>query len=216
VAAEPVASGGDAVEPMHAGAAGIELAAQAEAGELAGGPSKAGVSNTAALESPAPAMAAPQAAAAAGAQAAGPGSPIPLSTPVDSPDFSQALASQLTTLARNGVHEAELQLNPADMGPISVQITLDGSQAQIDFAAAHARTREVLEAAWPALAASLHGAGLTLGGGGVSDQRPGARGEGDASGGRGRQSMTGADDGVAASGRSVRIDAQRGLLDLYA
>lgn len=140
-------------------------------------------------------------------------------TPVTSPDFSQALASQLTTFARDGVQEAQLQLNPADMGPISVQITLDGSQAQIDFAATHARTREALEAAWPALAASLNSAGLTLGGGGVFEQRSGARdgdaqGTGAASGGRRVGEV--AEAGEPAARTTVRVDRHRGVLDLYA
>lgn len=147
-----------------------------------------------------------------------PGGPLPLSvaTPVNSPDFSQALATQLTTLARDGVHEAELQLNPADMGPIAVQIVIDGAQAQIDFTASHAGTRQALETSLPALAAALNGAGLTLSGGGVFEQRSGGR-EGAAdgerrAGGRSETIAIGAADGAA----SASPRAARGLLDLYA
>lgn len=147
-----------------------------------------------------------------------PGGSLPLSvaTPVNSPDFSQALATQLTTLARDGVHEAELQLNPADMGPIAVQIVIDGAQAQIDFTASNAGTRQALETSLPALAAALNGAGLTLSGGGVFEQRSGGR-EGAAdgerrAGGRSETIAIGAADGAA----SASPRAARGLLDLYA
>ena len=147
-----------------------------------------------------------------------PGGSLTLSvaTPVNSPDFSQALATQLTTLARDGVHEAELQLNPADMGPIAVQIVIDGAQAQIDFTASHAGTRQALETSLPALAAALNGAGLTLSGGGVFEQRSGGR-EGAAdgerrAGGRSETIAIGAADGAA----SASPRAARGLLDLYA
>lgn len=146
------------------------------------------------------------------------GAPLSLSvaTPVQSPDFSQALASQLTTLARGGVHEAELQLNPADMGPIAVQIVIDGAQAQIDFTASHAGTRQALESSLPALAAALNGAGLTLSGGGVFEQRSGGR-EGAADGERhaGGRSETIALGGIEGPA-GARPPAARGLLDLYA
>ncbi|WP_273282566.1 flagellar hook-length control protein FliK [Methylibium petroleiphilum] len=146
------------------------------------------------------------------------GAPLSLSvaTPVQSPDFSQALASQLTTLARGGVHEAELRLNPADMGPIAVQIVIDGAQAQIDFTASHAGTRQALETSLPALAAALNGAGLTLSGGGVFEQRSGGR-EGAADGERraGGRSETIALGGIEGPA-GARPPAARGLLDLYA
>jgi len=135
---------------------------------------------------------------------------------VDSAGFPQALASQLTTLARDGVHEATLQLNPAEMGPIAVKIVLDGAQAQIDFAAAHARTREAIESGLPSLAAALHGAGLTLAGGGVYEQHPGRDGEpSPGEGGRGGGPRAAADDDAPAAAAPRRV-AVRGLLDAYA
>jgi flagellar hook-length control protein FliK len=71
------------------------------------------------------------------------------------------------------VQTARLQLNPAEMGPISVQIALDGSAARVDFQADVAATREVIEASLPALAGALQDAGLTLAGGGVFQHAPG-------------------------------------------
>jgi flagellar hook-length control protein FliK len=150
------------------------------------------------------------------AAASGGAAPLLLSVPVDSAGFPQALASQLTTLARDGVHEATLQLNPAEMGPIAVKIVLDGAQAQIDFAAAHARTREAIESGLPSLAAALHGAGLTLAGGGVYEQHPGRDGEpSPGEGGRGGGSRPAADDEAPAAAAPRRV-AVHGLLDAYA
>ena len=48
-------------------------------------------------------------------------------------DFAPELGAQLTLWVRDGVHEARLQLNPADMGPVEVKIALDGSAAQVSF-----------------------------------------------------------------------------------
>lgn len=91
-------------------------------------------------------------------------------TPLTDPGFKQALGYQVSLLARDGVGQAELHLNPADMGPVSVQITMNGDQARVDFGADLAQTRHVIEAGWAELAASLKEAGFTLSGGGVSDQ----------------------------------------------
>ena len=69
-------------------------------------------------------------------------SPLPehtLHTPLHSPGFAPALGAQLTLLIKDGVTAARLHLNPAEMGPISVQIQLDGSQARIEMAAEHGR-----------------------------------------------------------------------------
>jgi flagellar hook-length control protein FliK len=93
-----------------------------------------------------------------------------------SPEFAPQLGAQLSAFLRDGVHHARLELNPTEMGPLTVQIQLDGDKAHVHMAAEHTLTREALEQAMPQLASSLHDAGLTLTGGGVSDQpRPPAQ-----------------------------------------
>lgn len=91
-------------------------------------------------------------------------------TPVGDPGFQEALATQVSVFARAGLSKAELHLNPAELGPVSVQITMNGDQARVDFGADRAQTRQAIEAGWAALAASLQDAGFTLSGGGVSQQ----------------------------------------------
>jgi flagellar hook-length control protein FliK len=111
----------------------------------------------------------------AGAATAARGSEMPapvqanVPTPFAAPGFQQALGYQVSLLARDGIGMAELHLNPADMGPVSVQITMTGDQARVDFGADLAQTRQALEAGWAELASSLKDAGFTLSGGGVSD-----------------------------------------------
>ncbi len=169
------------------------------------------------------------AAAAAGVLPAAqlPQAPPPLAvavpTPVNAPEFQQALGLQLSVLARDGVQHAELHLNPADMGPVSVQIVVDGTQARVDFGADAAATREAIEASLPALASALHDAGFTLAGGGVSQH---SRGRGDGSepgttaGAGPRARRIGAGDAADAAGagaqRAVRRTVTLGGVDLYA
>lgn len=142
-----------------------------------------------------------------------------LATPVDAPDFPQALATQISYIVRDGVQQAQLHLNPAEMGPVSVQIALHGQQAQVDFAAASSATRAAIESSLSDLAASLQSAGFTLTGGGVS-QHPQQQGQ--ASGqppaeaglarGHGGRDEAGAPTGHVAAARPRTA----GGLDLYA
>jgi len=151
---------------------------------------------------------------------------VPLSQPLHSPDFAPELSASVSLLIQDGVHEAQLQLNPTEMGPVSINIQLDGQQAQVNFHAQHAATREVLERSLPDLAAALQAQGLTLSGGGVfaqsqsnggQNREDGASdGAGRASGRRGGRGGSDDDGAIAAAGRSERRSAPRGLVDLYA
>lgn len=191
---------------------------------LAAAPAPALVPASAAAESPRgfdatlqPALHLPGLAAAAGGGSAA-AAPVTaqIATPLHAPDFGQALAAQLTTFARDGVQEATLQLNPAEMGPIDVKIVVEGQQAQIDFSAAQAATRQALQDGLPGLAAALHAGGLTLAGGGVFEQRQPSRDPAQAAPGRAGGPRERGVGGVEATGRPAALPAARGLLDLYA
>jgi len=109
--------------------------------------------------------AAPVAAAARTAEA-------DIAAPAGSAQFREAFVLQVSAFARDGVQNAQLHLNPAEMGPISVQIALDGQHAHIHFGSDSQATRALVEASLPALAAALREEGLTLSGGGVSQHAP--------------------------------------------
>lgn len=139
---------------------------------------------------------------------------INIPTPATAPEFRQALGVQVSVLARDGVQRAELHLNPADMGPISVQIALEGSSAQVDFGADSPATRSLIEAGLPELAAALREAGFTLSGGGVSQHSRGDRqGEAAPRGEPGTRA-----DGSTREPAPQRVSARvgQGAVDLYA
>jgi flagellar hook-length control protein FliK len=143
--------------------------------------------------------------------------PITLSAPVYSPDFAQALGAQVSLLARDGVQQAELHLNPADMGPIHVQIELQGDQARVDFSANAAATRDVIERGLPELASALREQGLTLSGGGVFQNSPQRQESGTQEpGDRARRSSSRAVAGGVAPIRTIATQVPQGRLDLYA
>ena len=117
-----------------------------------------------------------------------------LATPATSAEFRAALGMQVSLLARGGVQHAELHLNPAEMGPVSIQIVLDGQEAQVNFGADSAHTRQIIESGMPELASALREAGLTLTGGGVSQHAGGQRQDpGSNQGSRGRDASVNSD-----------------------
>ena len=141
-----------------------------------------------------------------------------------SADFAPALGAQLSVFLREGVHHARLQLHPAELGPLTVQIQLDGNSAQVRLAAEHPLTRQALEQAMPTLAGVLRESGLTLTGGGVFEQPANPQQQGDrAAAGSGDPGTAGrthgdgrepADDAAAAALRAPPV--RRGVVDLVA
>jgi flagellar hook-length control protein FliK len=210
----------DGVSPGHSGTAGAATAGvaadtTAPSTGASSGAAAAGAAGALALDAalpridlrPAPGAAADRSAAEA-----------TLNARPGSTDFAPQLGTQLAVWVREGVHEARLQLNPADMGPVRVEIHLDGAAAKVSFSADNADTRQALQAALPTLAGSLREAGLTLAGGGVFDQpqRPG-------NGQPGGESRAGRSGTLGAAGSGVAIEPpgplaprRRGVVDLIA
>jgi flagellar hook-length control protein FliK len=70
---------------------------------------------------------------------------------VDSDGFSQGLATQVSWMVGNGVNNAKLQVNPPQLGPIEVSISVQGDQAQVSMTTHSAVAREALQASTPQL-----------------------------------------------------------------
>lgn len=131
--------------------------------------------------SPAPPQAPPAGGLPALTVAAGPAAPgtvAHLAPPVGTPGWAPALAQQIVRLPGGG--EVELHLNPAELGPLQVKLSLVESQAQVLFVTEHAAVRHALEAALPQLRTGLAESGINLGqatvGSGAGEQRTGQDG----------------------------------------
>lgn len=145
------------------------------------------------------------------------------------PAFGPALGQQIEVWMRDGVQHAEVQLSPRDLGPITVRIAIEGTQTRVEMSADVASTRNALQQALPQLSESLGQVGLSLSGGGVSDQSTAqsqqSRADADAraaAGGTGRAGSPdrggagGDGDDFAAVSAARQAVQRRGLLDLYA
>lgn len=88
-----------------------------------------------------------------------------IQTPVTQPGFSDAVVVELVRRigqAEQGPQSVTLHLNPESLGPVSVSIELQGSDARIAFGASEALTRHHLEAALPILEQTLREGGVCL------------------------------------------------------
>ncbi|WP_395316977.1 flagellar hook-length control protein FliK [Variovorax sp. UC74_104] len=82
---------------------------------------------------------------------------------VGSDKWAPALGQHLARMSTSGSHTAELNLNPAGLGPLKVTLSMGDNQAQAMFVSAHESVRKAVEAALPQLRNSLSEQGITLG-----------------------------------------------------
>lgn len=163
--------------------------------------------------------AATAATAPAAAPAVVPAQTLALDVPMRQAGWDQAFAERVVWMAKQGVQEAQIHLNPRNMGPIDVHVSVQKEQASVAFVAHHAVTREALEAAMPRLRDMLQESGLNLAQSEVSQhdrQREQAAGF---AGGheRGQHGRGGAanDEGIVAEA-PLRGGSGLGAVDYYA
>lgn len=104
---------------------------------------------------------------AAAAAAAAPVN-LPLAPPVGSSEWADALGKQVAWMGNTNNQVAELQLNPAGLGPLKITLTINNHQAEALFVAAHPSVRAAVEAALPQLRSNLADNGISLGNTSVS------------------------------------------------
>jgi flagellar hook-length control protein FliK len=77
--------------------------------------------------------------------------------------WDQAVGEKLVWMVNQKHQVAQLHLNPPELGPLKISISLDQNQASAQFFSAHASVREALETAMPRLREMLADSGITLG-----------------------------------------------------
>ncbi|MCP4042133.1 MAG: flagellar hook-length control protein FliK [Gammaproteobacteria bacterium] len=133
--------------------------------------------------------------------------------------WGEAVNSRITWMAGNSIQHAELRLNPPELGPLEVRISVNREDASIQFTALHPSVREALETALPRLRDMLQENGLNLAQVGVSGQGAGNDGR--------EASDTATENRMENSGESSDlleqelektpggVRASRGLIDAY-
>jgi flagellar hook-length control protein FliK len=84
-------------------------------------------------------------------------------TPVGHPNWSNELGDKMTWMVTQQRSQADLVLNPPQLGRIEVSLTVTGDQANAVFSSPNAAVREMIENSLPRLREILAGSGLNLG-----------------------------------------------------
>jgi|GEM_PF-575635 len=135
--------------------------------------------------------------------------------------WDKAVGQKVVWMVGEGLQSAELTLNPPDLGPLQVVLSVTNDQASARFSSAQPEVREALEAALPRLKQMLSDAGVQLSGFSVNSQAPGQGQNFTQQQARdvtpSRSSRDIADNSVAPVTTSpARIQTNNGLVDTFA
>lgn len=85
--------------------------------------------------------------------------------------WAEALAERAAWFAGQNIHSAELQLDPPELGPLQVRISVHQDQAVVSFVSGNPQVREALDQSMMRLRELLQEQGMQLVEAGVSDQQ---------------------------------------------
>ena len=88
---------------------------------------------------------------------------LSLPTPVRDQNWAADFGQKIVWLATNDKQSAQLTLNPPQMGPIEISLSIDKGNASLSFASANAEVRDAIETALPRLREMFASAGIELG-----------------------------------------------------
>lgn len=94
--------------------------------------------------------------------------PATIQIPVGSTNWGEALGQKVIWMADQKTQVAELHLNPPNLGPMEVRISVNNDQISAIFVSHQPAVREAIEAAMPRLREMLADGGMTLGNASVS------------------------------------------------
>ncbi len=86
-----------------------------------------------------------------------------VAAPVQSSGFADAFSRQIVWMADKDAQIAELRINPPELGPVEVRLTISGDEASAQFVSPHAEVRAAIESSLVRLRESLADAGIALG-----------------------------------------------------
>ncbi|MFT5173483.1 MAG: flagellar hook-length control protein FliK [Gammaproteobacteria bacterium] len=84
-------------------------------------------------------------------------------TPLGNPSWGMAIGARLAWVATQGIESARIEINPRELGPVSVSLTMADDEVSVSFVSQHALVREAIEAALPRLRELFSGEGISLG-----------------------------------------------------
>lgn len=91
------------------------------------------------------------------------GHSLTLNAPVGSSGFAKELGQQITWLSGQDVKQAQIRLNPQDLGPLDVKVSVEHGRVDVAFFAQHPAAAAAVQQGLGQLHQMLGGQGLSLG-----------------------------------------------------
>ncbi|WLT06791.1 flagellar hook-length control protein FliK [Gilliamella apis] len=85
-----------------------------------------------------------------------------LPMPMDISKWQASLNEQICLISRQGIQNAEIKLNPQELGSLHIKLAMIDDKIDLHMAVAHNMVKGVLESALPMLKTSLEQQGITL------------------------------------------------------
>lgn len=145
----------------------------------------------------------------------------PLQMPLSDSRWGSQLGDRVVWMARQDIQSAQINITPAQMGPIQINIDLKGDQMTATFVSTQPEVRQAIEDALPKLRESLAGAGISLGqtnvGAQTSQQQQGGSFQfAETPRWRSEEAILPADSQSAPLSMVTPLHRGRGLVDLFA
>lgn len=140
-----------------------------------------------------------------------------VAVPFGEAGWGRAVGEQVVWHVSQNIHAANLRLNPQHLGPLEMQVQMEGDKATLAFTSQHAVVRDALESALPRLREMFAQNGLNIVDVNVSQQRnPDHQGqESRVAGSSPGQEEEAAIPGEQMSGLDAGARASAGLVDYY-
>jgi flagellar hook-length control protein FliK len=157
----------------------------------------------------------------ASAKATSADQPPSITSTLNSPNWSKDFGSRVVWLAKNDQQVAHININPPQLGPVQISISLNGDQANTVFASPHAEVRQAIQDSLPQLREMFSAAGISLGQANVGSQLPSQNREAafqfaNEARGAGENAILSPDSHASSSPAGIPIQRGRGLVDLFA
>lgn len=136
--------------------------------------------------------------------------------------WNQQVSQKIVWMVAGEQQTASLTLNPPDLGPMQVVLSISNDQTSIAFSSNQLEVRQALENALPRLREMMSESGIALGNATVDAGMPDGRdaqqqaGRGEGSKGRGGNGNGGADAGGTVPAPRTRPIGDRGMVDTFA
>jgi flagellar hook-length control protein FliK len=138
------------------------------------------------------------------------------------PEWNQAIGQRVLWMVGQEQQSASLTLNPPELGPVRVVVSVSNNNASANFFSANPDVRHALEGSLPRLREMMEGAGIQLGQAQVGAENSDNQQPGQASSSGGRTAGVTGDDGdignltAVTDARAPRQTVTKGLVDTFA